>query len=108
MVNNNENYEDNNKYAGVEDENKSNSDKITVHIDKNDTRIYRKDDDNDNKLTPITTDHALNPFTFSINMWQNYAKIWTDVYRQLFFKNQPMTNGEFLFMYYRSDSKSKE
>lgn len=105
--NNDENYEYNNKYASINDANNSNSDKITVHVNKNDTQIYRREDD-DNKLATIVTDNALNPFAASMDMWQNYVKAWTDSYKQLFFKNQTMTNGEFWFMYYRFDSKPKK
>lgn len=105
--NNDENYEYNDKYASIDDANNSNSDKITVHVNKNDTQIYRKEND-DNKLATIVTDNALNPFTASMDMWQNYVKAWTDSYKQLFFKNQTMTNGEFWFMYYRFDSKPKK
>jgi hypothetical protein len=43
-----------------------------------------------------------------MNMWQNYAKVLTNIYRQLFFKNPSMSNGELWFMYWRFDSQSKE
>ncbi|MBA3286105.1 MAG: hypothetical protein H0U27_13750 [Nitrosopumilus sp.] len=108
--NNDGNSEYNTKYANasIDNENASNSDKITIHVDKNDEQIYRRDSDINNKITTSTSDAALNPFIAAMYMWQNYAKAWTDTYKQLFFKNPSIPNGEFWFMYCRFDSKSKK
>jgi hypothetical protein len=102
-----ENSEYNTKYASMDNKNAIDSDKVVIHVDKTDNQIYGKGDE-DHKLTTIINDISLNPFTATMDMWQNYVKIWTDTYKQLAFKNPSMPNGEFWFMYCRFDSKSKE
>jgi hypothetical protein len=86
-----------------------NSEKI-ISLDSNDVRIYGKDSaDETNKLTNISNnDASLNPFAAALDMWQNYVMSWGNAYNHLFFKNPPMTKGEFWFMYCRFDSKSNE
>ncbi len=81
-----------------------------ISLDTNNVRVYRRNDaDETIKLTNISNDGAsLNPFAAALDMWQNYVRSWSNAYNQLFFRNPPMTNGEFWFMYCRFDSKSNE
>ncbi len=73
----------------------------------NDKQINRREDDN-NKLTTIPTNNILNLFTAAFDVWQSYVRIWTDTYKQLFFRNPSMPNGAFWLMYYKFDSKTEE
>ncbi len=81
-----------------------------ISLDANDVRVYYRDGaDETIKLTNISNNGAsLNSFAAALNMWQNFVKSWSNAYNQLFFRNPPMTNGEFWFMYCRFDSKSNE
>ena len=104
--NNEENYEYNTKYGSIDNKIDSNNIKI-ISTTKNDKQINRREDD-DNKLTTIPTNTTLNPFTAVLDMWQSYGKVWTDTYKQLFFRNPSMPSGEFWLMYYKFDSKTEE
>jgi hypothetical protein len=86
-----------------------NTEKI-ISLDTNDVRIYDRDGaDEAIKLTNSSNnDASSNPFAAALDMWQNYVKSWSNAYNHLFFRNPPMTNGEFWFMYCRFGSKSKE
>ncbi|HXT83822.1 MAG TPA: hypothetical protein VN704_05755 [Verrucomicrobiae bacterium] len=95
----------NSKYGNRNDNEINNKDKIKIHVDKDNTRIYKKDD-NDKLIA--NQENLLNPFTATLNLWQNYFKIWTDTYNKIMSNNSPFTNREFLFMYYRSDHKSND
>jgi hypothetical protein len=108
-IDENSEYDTKYTYANTDNKNANISDKITIHVDKNEKQMHRRDSDNENKLTTLLpSDADLNHFTASMNMWQNYAKVLTNIYRQLLFKNQSMSNGELWFMYWRFDSQSKE
>ncbi len=95
----------NSKYGNRNDNEINKKDKITIHVDKDNTQIYKNQ--NNDKLTTIQ-ENSLNPFTATVNLWQNYFKIWTDTYNKIMSNNSPFTNREFLFMYYRSDYKSND
>lgn len=86
-----------------------NSEKI-IPLDTNDVRVYDGDGaDETTELTNISNNGAsLNPFAAALDMWQNYVRSWSNAYNHLFFRNPPMTNVEFWFMYCRFDSKSNE
>jgi hypothetical protein len=103
---NSDNYQNNTKHDMTDNKIDSNNDKI-VYVDKGKSAVYRKEYD-DNKLTTIDTNTNPNPFTVAMDIWQGYFKVWTDTYKQLFFRNSSMTNSEFCFMYWRSDSNPKE
>ncbi len=95
----------NSKYGNKNDNEINNKDKITIRVDKDNTRIYKKED-NDKLIT--NQENPLNPFTATVNLWQNYFKIWTDTCNKIMSNNSPFTNREFLFMYYRSEYKSND
>jgi hypothetical protein len=86
-----------------------NSEKI-ISLDTNDVRVYDGDGaDKTIRLTNISNNNSLlNPFAAALDIWQSYVSPWSNAYNQMFFSNPPMTNGEFWFMYYRFDSKSRK
>jgi hypothetical protein len=102
---NSDNYQNNTKHVIMDNKIDSNNDKI-IYVDKKEKTIYREQDDGSN-ITTIDTNTNPNPFTAAMDMWQSYVKAFTDTYKQLFFRNPSMTNSEFLFMYWRSDSNPK-
>jgi hypothetical protein len=104
--NNADNYQNNIKNVNTDNKIDINNDKI-IYMDKDKGSVYTKEYD-DNKLTTIDTNTNPNPFTVAMGMWQSYVKACTDTYKQLFFRNPSMTNSEFWFMYWRSDSNPKE
>jgi hypothetical protein len=103
------------RYPNINNNNNNNNNidvnsEKTISLDSNDVRIYRMDGaDENNRLTNVSNnDASLNPFAAALDVWQNYVRSWSNAYNHLFFKNPPMTNGEFWFMYCRFDSKSNE
>ncbi len=102
---NSDNYQNNTKHVIMDNKIDSNNDKI-IYVDKKEKTIYREQDDGRN-ITTIDTNTNPNPFAVAMDMWQSYVKACTDTYKQLFFRNPSMTNSEFLFMYWRSDSNPK-
>jgi hypothetical protein len=101
-----DNYQNNTKNAMTDNRIDSNNDKI-VYVDKGKSAVYREHDD-DSNITTIDTNTNPNPFSVAMEIWQGYFKVWTDSYKQLFFRNPSMTNSEFCFIYWRSDSNPKE
>jgi len=105
---NEENYKDNVQQSSKINETDKDSDKI-IYIGNDKNQIYNRENESDNKITNINNTDNLNPFTVAIEMWQNYINSWSDAYNQLLFKNSPMVNGEFLFLYWKSSStKTRE
>ena len=105
---NEENYKNNVKQSNKSNEVDINNDKI-IYLDNDKNQIYNREQDSGNILTNFYNTDNINPFTVAIDMWQNYINLWNESYKQLLFKNPPMANGEFLFMYWRSYStKPKE
>ena len=96
------NYKSNTKFTGINNLSDSKNNDKMIFVDNNERQIYRRGDDDNNKITEITTHSTINPFAASMDMWQSYLKGWTDLYKQLFLKNLSITNGEFLFMYCNS------
>jgi hypothetical protein len=105
---NEENYKDNVQQSTKINETDKDSDKI-IYIGNDKNQIYNRENESDNKITNINNTDNLNPFTVAIEMWQNYINSWSETYKQLLFKNSPMVNGEFLFLYWKSSSnKTRE
>ncbi len=109
MNNKNEEYNKNNNQKP----NKSNDINIdndkTLYLDNYKNQIYNREKESDNKITNFHNTDSLNPFTIAFDMWQNYMNLWSNAYKQILFNNSPTVNGEFLFMYWKSNSiKTKE
>jgi len=98
---NEENYKDNVQQSSKINETDKDSDKI-IYIGNDKNQIYNRESESDNKITNINNTDNLNPFTVAIDMWQNYINSWSNAYKQVLFKNSPMVNGEFLFIYWKS------
>ena len=78
--------------------------------DSNNSKIkFVEEKPENNKISNVYENTSLNPFTIAIDMWQNYMNMWTNTYKQLLFKDSPIVNSEFLFVYWKSRTdKSKE
>ncbi len=96
----------NSKYGNRNDNENNKKDEITIRIDKDKSQIYKKE--NNDQSTIKMHENLLNPFTATVNLWQNYFKIWTDTCNKMMSNNSPFTNKEFLFMYYRLDHKTSD
>ena len=96
----------NSKYGNRKSKENNKKDEITIHVDKDKSQIY-KNENNDKSPIKIQ-ENLLNPFTATVDLWQNYFKIWTDTYNKIMSNNSPFTNKEFPFMYYRSDYKTND
>ena len=100
---NKENYKNNDQQSNKSNEVDKDSDKI-IYLENDKNQIYNRENDSDNKISNIYNTDNINPFTVAIDMWQNYINTWSNAYKQILFKNPPMINGEFLFMYWKSNS----
>jgi hypothetical protein len=98
-----ENYKNNYQQSNKINENNIDNDKI-IYLGNDKNQIFNKENDLNEKITNFHSTDSLNPFTIAIDMWQNYLNLWSNAYKQLSFKNSPMVNGEFLFMYWKSNS----
>jgi hypothetical protein len=83
---------------------------IVNKTNSNNNKIKFVEEEPDNsQLSNVYGNTSLNPFTIAIDMWQNYMNLWSNAYRQLLFKDSPIVNSEFLFVYWKSgQDKSKE
>ncbi len=101
------------RHSNTQEDNNNNIDvnrKKIISLDSNDVQVYKREGIDENvKLIEISNNNAsLNPFAAALDMWQNYVKSWNNACNHLFFRNPPMTNCEFWFMYFRFDSKSNK
>ena len=106
---NEERYTDNAAYPTIVDKNDNNREKIKFV--NNENHVYNKEgnDEGNTSLTNAFSNTSLNPFVIAIDIWQNYMNFCNNAYKQLLFKNSPMVNGEFLFLYWKSSStKTRE
>lgn len=87
----------------------SNKDKTEFEGNIEDKIYNIKNRDDNIQPTNAFRNTISNPFTIAMDMWQNYINTWNNVYKQILFKNSPMNNSEFLFVYWKLNlDKSKE